>query len=458
MKVHEAAREGFLYQLWVNHSFRETLRSIDGHTVQILEKGIRNYDAGPDFLNALIKIDDEICRGDIEIHPLAADWYHHHHHLDPRYNQVILHIVTMHTPHGFLAFKQDGTAATTLNLDDFMDTGDECADTESYDLDRPLRPVCTLAQQPMAVRASILRQAGLIRMTVKAQRFLEMRTTHAWQQISYSALAVSLGYSKNHLPFARLAHLLPVEKLWKYIWNDPRELALNKCAAYLFGASGLLPASADNDYIKILIELWHSFPDREKITPMKPESWQFFRLRPINFPSRRIASLAELTLRFSQEGFIAPFMKMVANSKQKPRQAVREMEERLQVGRHDFWSHHYTFLDSCEGTETSLLGVERSREMAINVILPILTAYNQETESEAGIAMLRDLFSHYPRSPENEITRWMKARIFEVTERQNKNMDHALYQQGLIHLYKSVCSGAGVCQRCLDSGFTSTSS
>lgn len=447
MKVHEAAREGFLYQLWLNHSFGEILHSIDGRPVQILEKGIRNYDSGPDFLNALVKIDHDLHRGDIEIHSLAGDWYHHHHHSDPRYNRVILHVVTMHTPHGFIALRQDGAVAATLNLDDFMDTEDECADTETFNLDRPLQPICALAHEPMLVRENILRQAGLQRLTVKAQRFLEMRTTSAWPQIIYSALAVSLGYAKNHLPFARLAHIMPVEKLWKYIWNDPKEPAFNKCSAYLFGASGLLPEYSRDSYSRILQELWDLFPDRAKITPMKPESWQFFRLRPFNFPTRRIAALAELVCRSSQEGFIAPFMKIIAKMKQKPRQAIGEMEDRLLVGPHAFWSGHYTFTDACDKTDSSLLGAEKSREMAVNVILPALQAYCQETESKRELAMVRDLFTRYPRMSENEITRWMKGRLFGVSI--NKNLDKALYQQGLIHLYKSQCGGEGACRRCL---------
>jgi hypothetical protein len=459
-KISEAAREGFLYQLWINKPFPLPLPSLDGQTVQIVEKGIRNYDAGPDFLNALVRLDGDLIRGDVEIHPLAVDWYSHRHHLDPRYNSVILHIVTQQSPSGFIALRQDGTAVATVNLDDALDIPADQMEWESYALSPAFRQECGLIAQPFAVKERILRQAGEKRLHIKAQRFVELRNTADWPQIAYAAYATSLGYSKNHLAFARLAQIMPVARLWRNIWNDPREIGLQKSEAYLFGASGLLPegeradavADSSSDYVHDLLKRWHDFPERLRTDRIQAGTWQFFRLRPINFPTRRIAALAALVVRFSAEGFITPLLKILDRPHGGGRPVYRELEEQLQVNSHPFWSYHFHFqpLKHPTGEELGpLLGKERSRDLVINVVLPLLMAFGHESENHRLLAGVQDLYHRYPRLEENEITRWMRERLFPDFHSFDTYTPSALYQQGFIHLYKSVCTGEGVCTRCL---------
>ncbi len=460
-KISEAAREGFLYQLWINKPFPLPLPGLDGRTVQIIEKGIRNFDAGPDFINALVRIDDTLLRGDVEIHPLAGDWYSHRHHNDPRYNSVILHIVTQQTPAGFLTLRQDGTAVTTVNLDDALEMPAEQMEWESYALAPAFRQECGLAPQPFAVKERILRHAGEKRLQIKAQRFSELRSTADWQQIVYAAYATSLGFSKNHLAFARLAQIMPVAKLWRYVWNDPPAIGAQKCEAYLFGAGGLLPdaigsdvgGASSADYVRDLMKCWNDFPERLKTDCIRAGTWQFFRLRPMNFPTRRVAALAGLVLRFSAEGFIAPLLKIVDRPKGQSKNAARELEELLQIDSHPYWSFHFHL--HAQGRPVRellgpLLGKERSRDMIINVALPVLLAFGKECEHHHLVASVLDLYSRYPRLEENEITRWMRQRLFPELLSSGPFKPSALSQQGFIHLYKSVCTGDGLCRRCLE--------
>ena len=86
--------EKFLHFIWKFQLFEfNNLKSTQNHTVQILNKGVHNHNAGPDFLNAKIKIDDMIWGGDVEIHKMSSEWYSHKHHQDENYNSVILHVV-----------------------------------------------------------------------------------------------------------------------------------------------------------------------------------------------------------------------------------------------------------------------------------------------------------------------------------------------------------------------------
>ena len=55
--------------------------------------GRLNTIEGPDFESAEFQLDGRIYRGDVEIHVRSGDWQAHGHHMDPKYNQVILHLV-----------------------------------------------------------------------------------------------------------------------------------------------------------------------------------------------------------------------------------------------------------------------------------------------------------------------------------------------------------------------------
>ncbi|HPI72002.1 MAG TPA: hypothetical protein PLZ01_01265, partial [bacterium] len=106
--------------------------------------------------------------------------------------------------------------------------------------------------------------------------------------------------------------------------------------------------------------------------------------------------------------------------------------------------------EACGCTSTALVGRDRSRDMVINVMLPALYAYGQETEAHRTLAAVRDLYAQFPAMAHNEITRWMQARLFHGRSEPLQRMSRAIYQQGLVHLYKSVCIGQGDCRRCLE--------
>ena len=69
------------------------LRTTDGRVVEVVNPGIYNHDAGPDFFNAKVKIDGQLWVGNVEVHIHSSDWHRHHHDNDEAYQNVILHVV-----------------------------------------------------------------------------------------------------------------------------------------------------------------------------------------------------------------------------------------------------------------------------------------------------------------------------------------------------------------------------
>ena len=85
--------EQLLHYIWKHKIFPlRRLETTDGLSVEVIDPGLHNGDAGPDFFNAKVRIGGTMWVGNIEIHDRSSDWYTHGHHRDSRYDNVILHI------------------------------------------------------------------------------------------------------------------------------------------------------------------------------------------------------------------------------------------------------------------------------------------------------------------------------------------------------------------------------
>jgi len=86
--------EDFLHYVWKYQLFSlQDLKTTQNGEVVVLKTGLHNQNAGPDFLNAKLKIDNQVWGGNVEIHVKSSDWYAHHHEVDSNYDAVILHVV-----------------------------------------------------------------------------------------------------------------------------------------------------------------------------------------------------------------------------------------------------------------------------------------------------------------------------------------------------------------------------
>lgn len=81
--------EQLLHYTWKHKLYGlHALKTTEGKTVEIIDPGLANMHAGPDFFNAKIKIDDVLWVGNVEIHEHSSDWFRHGHHTDCDYDSV----------------------------------------------------------------------------------------------------------------------------------------------------------------------------------------------------------------------------------------------------------------------------------------------------------------------------------------------------------------------------------
>ena len=87
--------EKFLHYIWKNKLFKQfQLFTTTGEKLEIIQPGEYNrFASGPDFFNALIKLNGSLWAGNLEIHVQSSEWNQHGHQNDPAYENVILHVV-----------------------------------------------------------------------------------------------------------------------------------------------------------------------------------------------------------------------------------------------------------------------------------------------------------------------------------------------------------------------------
>ena len=186
---------------------------------------------------------------------------------------------------------------------------------------------------------------------------------------------------------------------------------------------------------------------------MKAQAWQFFRLRPQNFPTRRIAGMVELLGKFVPDGFLDGFLKVFYGNPQDHTGIASELETMLTVNAKGFWKNRFRFDDAIQKDgqkkDNALIGKDRAREIVVNTIFPALYLYASESNDGTLRNSVQELFSSYPRLTDNSITRAMKNQLFRGTTQLPRVAMSACQQQGLILLHNAYCRPLR-CTECLN--------
>ena len=132
--------EHLLHYLWKHKIFPlQELRTTDGQEVEVIDPGLPNTDAGPDFFNAKLKLDGILWVGNVELHDRSSLWLKHGHQSDAAYDNVILHVVSeADCP----VFRRDGQPIPQLVLACPADVARRYDELRSSEIHNPFLALC----------------------------------------------------------------------------------------------------------------------------------------------------------------------------------------------------------------------------------------------------------------------------------------------------------------------------
>jgi len=352
-------KEEFLQFIWKQGLFNKTgLKTTDGRSVEIISTGQPNTDSGPDFFNAKIRIGETTWAGNIEIHQKSSHWYRHHHNTDAAYNNVILHVVELNDSPVLIKSQVLPTLVISYPIEILENYEQLLRSAKWIPCEEQLAKY-----DPFLIRFwfSALMIERLQSKTGDITAILEQNKNN-WNETFYQLLARNFGMKTNAVPFELLAKSLPLQILSKHK-ND-----LFQIEALLFGQSGLLNETLlGDDYFLSLRKEYSYLYKKYSLNGMESHLWKFMRLRPINFPTVRIAQLAMLIHHSS-----ALFSRILETEN------PEDLRQLFDVKASGYWDTHYSFNKVSKDNHPKSLGETAFNNLVINTIVPLLFVYGDQ--------------------------------------------------------------------------------
>ena len=420
--------EQLLHYVWKHKMFPlRPLVTTDGREVEVIDPGLHNRNAGPDFFNAKVKLDGTLWVGNVEIHQKASDWYAHGHDRDAAYNNVVLHVAGIVDTE---VTTQMGNMLPQLQLDvpdEVRQHHEELLSTDEY-------PPC-YAIIPSLSRLKVhswLSALQTERLEEKTQAIVQRveQSGGSWEAAYFVTLARNYGFGVNGDAFEAWARRIPLQQVAHH--RDD----LFQVEAIFMGQAGLLDLSqiperyqqdalAEGYFTRLRNEylyLAHKF----SLKPMDPVIWRFLRLRPQNFPHIRIAQLARLY--HSQQAGLSQMLAC---------ETVDQLKVLLSTSVTPYWETHYTFGSTSTKnpkhiSETSL------RLLIVNTVIPMFFAWGRHHAKESLCDRAFDLLEQLPAERNHIIRLWQQCGLEVKT---------AGDSQALIQLKRKYCDRKD-CLRC----------
>lgn len=412
--------EDFLHFVWKYKAFNLSgLKTLEGETIQIIKTGEHNQDAGPDFFNARLKIGNTTWAGNIEIHLKSSDWRKHLHNNNGNYNNLILHLVYENDEDISHTGKPIATAelktlidknllsryAALMNAKQWIPCANQLNTVSSFTLNNWLERLLVERLQRKAKTISSL---------------LELNKNNL-EETFYIHLARNFGMKVNAVPFELLAKSVPNSFLGKH------KSSLFQVEALLFGQSGLLDKEFKDDYPNQLKKEYQFLQKKFSLLPIEGHLWKFLRLRPVNFPTIRIAQLASLIHHSS--GMFSKVMEAAT---------IQDLRKLLSAESSEYWNTHYTF-DTVSPSKNKKLGNVAIDNIIINTVVPFMFIYadyrGTEEYKDKAVKLLEQLKSEKNNIIENFIQLGIKPL-------------NAANTQSLLELKNEYCNN----KKCLNCG------
>lgn len=414
-------QESLLHYIWQFQYFdRGDLQTTSAEQLIVFHPGFRNTNAGPDFLNARIKIGNIEWIGSVEIHIQSSGWKHHKHHNDPAYENVVLHVVWQED---FSVVRKDNTLIPTLELQHKVEQSLLLRYNDLLLNPETIPCAASINKVKEITRLSMLEKSLMNRLENKAEIILKTlsQNNNDWEETCYQILSRNFGFKVNAEPFLSLAKALPYKLILKHADK------LIQIEALLFGQAGLLNESIDDSYFVLLKReyalLSQKFALHDK--QLDKAQWKFLRLRPANFPTIRLAQFSGLL--FNQRNLFSVFIDA---------QSYNDLVKILITTQSEYWLHHYLFAKYIVD-EIASLGKMSIDNLIINSVIPLMVAYGKAKDDQEMIDKAVRILQEVSSEDNVIIKKWSVLGIKSKS---------AFDSQALIELHNNFC----LRRKCLD--------
>ena len=240
------------------------------------------------------------------------------------------------------------------------------------------------------------------------------RNNMDWEETFYQHLAKNFGFKINAVPFEMLAKSIPLKYLLKQQNN------LFRIEAMLLGQSGLLEKAGSfaDDYVEKLKKEYSFMQIKYRLQPLDAHLWKFMRIRPMNFPTVRIAQFSSLI-----NSYAALFASITDAA------SIKQLKKLFAFPVSDYWLSHYHFTKTTRKT-TKNTGNEAIENILINTVAPFLFVYGKKKQKDECCERALELLESLKAETNAVIVGWKKLGI---------DASSAFYSQALLQLKNEFC-------------------
>ncbi|MGB2761320.1 MAG: DUF2851 family protein [Maribacter stanieri] len=412
-------KEDLLHFIWKFKKYPiNGLVTTSGEAINVVSTGIHNHLSGPDFFNAQLELNQQLWAGNVEIHIKSSDWYAHNHQEDSNYDNVILHVVW---EDDLSVFRKDGSQIPTLALKEYiplkiLDTYQNLFDARNYkfiNCENEFIKVDEFIKDNWMDRLFVER---LEQKTAIINKLLE-ETNNNWEHVLFLMLLKTFGSKINGETFMEIGKSIDFSIIRK-LYNKPLEME-----SLLFGQANLLNGADEGDkYFNDLKKEYAYLKHKYNLNSVF-KSPEFFRLRPSNFPTIRIAQLSAIYVKNNN-------LFHLLIEKDEP-----NVSGVLNAEISEYWEDHFNFGKTSKKSKKRVT-ISFLDLLMINTIIPLKFAFQRYKGSVDNDALLK-IMSDIKKEENNLISKFGKLGVIVKSAKDS---------QTYLQLYNNYCSK----DKCLD--------
>jgi hypothetical protein len=405
--------EKFLHHVWKFGWFTSAnLVTDNGQRIEILHPGVHNHNAGPDFMNARIRIDGTLWWGNVEIHIHGSDWYRHKHQSDENYKNVILHVVLHNDALIYLHSPGD---LPVLDLSQCLNW-DIWESYQTWLNNYRWIPCESVMHKADAAYWYMAKDRLMIeRLHTRVDGIFKSleHTRGDWSQVAFIELCKGFGFNSNSLAMEMLANSIPYTIISRH-GSD-----LMQVEALVFGQAGLLQSDEPDTYESQLRQEYMLLRAKYNLTPISAQVWNFGKVRPTNSPIIRLAQLAHV---LSRAKHLASSLLNLSHC---------ELVTLLSADTHSYWQTHKQFGIRRKKPLQTTVGKNSVQRIIINVVARLRFAHGKYNNQLQMINDALALLHMLPSENDSITSNWRKLGI---------QSEHAGDTQALLQLYSVYCT------------------
>jgi hypothetical protein len=406
-----------LSRIWNEGWHNREMRTTEGYRVGVVYRGVWTHSNGPDFRDAMLEIDGQLVTGSVELHIRSSDWRTHRHTENPDYDGVVLHVV-LNDDGAPPVCGPSGRVIPTLWIEPFLNGPVEdfleiAAPVSLGDIGARTCLPTLAGGRPDAIHA-VLRREGWLRMQAKQLRLQQEMQLRPPGDVLYRSMLDSFGLSGNRQGMEAVADVVPLA-LAEILARKSGIAGL--CAAYM-GVAGFLPLAPVHGAIIAgtmnrddIERIWDELAREMGLARLPAPGWSLNRVRPLNHPARRLASMASLISNAPDDGLLATVMN-------------------LPLDGGIAW-------DAWLARADPPIGESRRQQMIVNTIAPFVAAYAELNGDEQIMEHVGDSWELLAGRVDDDVAR---KTLRQITGGRRLPIRSALEIQGLHQIGRHGCA------------------